>query len=279
MDTITTKIAKLLTLAENAGTEAEAHAAFAKAQELASRHAIDLELARRAAAPKQRQTPTKRRITIGEKGKHANKPLVNLLLKIADANDVECLISAQSTYVVAFGMPSDIDAAEAMWASLATTMTRFGDQHVRDKNAAWRSETVTVWNNRDWEYVTKPISAQSARRSFFDGFVSRIGVRLMEAREASIKQADEHFHNSGEPVAAVTGSSDANLPSSMALVLKEKRQEVNAYLYDDFRRQYGRAPRASYNGGSNGQHSASSSRAGRAAADRVDLGGRRGIAS
>lgn len=272
------KIAKLLALAENAGTEAEAEAAFAKAQALASAHAIDLEVARRAAAPAKRETPIKRTIQIGEKGKHANKPLINLFSAVAHANDVELLIAFNSTYVIAHGMPSDIDMTEAVWSSLAAAMVRFGNAHVKNPDAAWRKEIVSVWSDRKWDYIEKPVTAQGARRSFYDGFTSRIGMRLIEARDASIQKADaDHFHNSGADGAA--GGGGENLPSSMALVLKEKRAEVREFMYDDYRRKYGRAPRGSWNGGSNAAFSGSSRSAGSAAADRVNLSGRRSIAS
>ena len=271
------RIAKLIALAENASTVAEAEAAFAKAQELATRHAIDLEVARRAAAPKQRETPTQRNIRVGEKGKHANKPLINLYSRIADSNDVTILIARDSTYIIGHGMPSDLDAVDALWVSLATTMTRFADALVRDKNAEWRTETVQVWNEREWRYEDKPVSGQGARRSFCDGFIQRIGERLRDARKAAVAEADTHFHH--DATVAVTGGAD-NVPSSMALVLKEKKVEVESYMWSQYEQKYGRKrPRGGWNGGSNATGSYSARSAGSRAADHVNLSGRRGISA
>lgn len=249
------RIAKLLALAEGAATPEEAEAAFAKAQLLASKHAIDLELARVAAAPRERQRPERRYISVGERGKRSNGALVNLYLRIAAANDVECRIAADSTYVVGIGMPSDLDACEALWLALSHVMVRFGDALVRDKGAAWRSETTY---NSDARLV--PVSAAGARRSFYDGFTSRIGERLREARKAAVAEVQ---------------ASDAavNLPSSMALVMVQKRDEVRAYekqLYPGRARQW-------RGGGSSGTRSGSAHAAGRAAADRASLSAQRGV--
>jgi hypothetical protein len=269
------KIAKLLALAEAAGTSEEAEAAFAKAQSLASRYAIDLEVARRAAAPKAREVPTTRTVTIGEKGKRANKPLILLYSRIADANDVELLIASNSTMVYATGMPSDLDHVEAMWSGLATTMVRLGDQLIRDKNAPWRSETARVFNERTWEYEEKPVSGQGARRSFYDGFIGRIGERLRDARLEAVKEAD-HFHNDGEQAAA---GDESGAVHGMALVLKEKRAEVEEAQWAWYERNYGkrRRPRGGWSGRSSGTHSGTARAAGHAAANRASLSGRKAV--
>jgi hypothetical protein len=274
------RIAKLLALAEAASTPAEAEAAFAKAQTLASKFSIDLEMARRTQAPTVRQKPIMRVIRIGEKGKHANAGLIKLFSRVADANDVDVLIARDSTFVEAYGLPSDIDTTEAVWMSLATAMTRHGDALVRDKNAEWRTERVQVWDDRLWRTVEKPMTGQSARKSFYNGFTSRIAARLMEAREASIKQADsDHFHNDA-PVGAVGSVDGAALPSSMALVLKEKKAEVTDFMWKDYERRYGKRRAGAWRGGqSSTAHSRSAAAAGRATADRTDLGSRSAIAS
>jgi len=273
------RIAKLLALAEAAGTTAEAEAAFSKAQELASKSSIDLEVARQALAPKRRETPVTRVVTVGEKGRHANASLIKLFLEVGRSNDLEVLIAHNSTYVRLFGMPSDIDAAEAIWASLAVAMTRFGDELVRDKGAAWRAETVRVGFDHDrHEPVVKRVTGQSARRSFAEGFIQRIGERLMDARAAAIRDADDHFHNDAAVAGEIPGST---LPSSMALVLRNKKEEVESFMYDDYKKRYGRSrPGSSWRGGgSTTARSVSAGAAGRAAADGVSLGGKRSIAS
>jgi hypothetical protein len=273
------RIAKLIALAENASTVAEAEAAFAKAQELASRHSIDLEVARQAAAPKERETPIMRVVRIGEKGKRSNPVLINLFSSIGSANDVQILIAHNSTFVEAYGLPSDIDTVEALWASLAITMTRFADAHVKDKNAPWRSETYEEYNRYTWGYEVKKVTGQGARRSFCDGFTGRIGTRLRQARDTSIQEADRHFHDEAVAAGEIEGGSD-NLPSSMALVLKDKRKEVDEFMDADYKRRWGNRKAGAWRGGrSSGTSSSSSRSAGRDAADRASLSSRRGIAS
>lgn len=271
------RIAKLIALAEAAGTVEEAEAAFAKAQELATRHQIDLELARLQAAPKARQTPVQRVITIGVRGKRSNASLVELFDTIGRANDVKCLIAHDSTRVYAHGFPSDLDTTEALWSSLAATMTRFADAHVRDKNAPWRSETVEVYDPYAWTYITKPISGQAARRSFNDGFRWRIAERLQKARQESIKVA-EHFHQEQQATGEISGST---LPSSMALVLKEKATEVEEFMWAEDKRKYGKDRRnriGSWKGGrSSTAHSSSAASAGRSAANSAALSGRKAV--
>jgi Protein of unknown function (DUF2786) len=277
------RIAKLLALAEAASTPAEAEAAFAKAQELASRHAIDLEVARiRQADRNKREVPTTRTTTIGIKGQHANKPLILLYSTIAQNNDISLLIAADSTTIYATGFESDLNVADALWASLATTMVKFGDALVKDKNAEWRTETTRVWSDSLWRYEEKPVTGQGARRAFYDGFTSRIGERLYQARKEAVVEAESrHFHAdaSGEAVAEIEGS---NLPSSMALVLKDKKNEVVEAQEAWFQDRYGRprrSRRGGWSGGSNARTSSSARAAGRAAADNVSLSGRRGIAN
>jgi hypothetical protein len=268
------RIAKLIALAESASTVAEAEAAFAKAQGLASKYAIDIEMARLQAAPKERQSPVSRTVRIGEKGKRANANLVLLFTAIGRANDVRCLIAVDSTFVSAHGFPSDLDTTEALWSSLAVTMTRFADALVKDKGAAWRSETVYVPSSdyyRHGEY--KPVSAQGARKSFCDGFLHRIEERLQEARKASIQEAD-HFHRDQ----AVAAGSAENLPVGMALVLKDKGAEVEAHMWSAYAAKYGKRKPGSWKGGSSSaRHSSSAHDAGRAAADRASLSGRRAV--
>jgi len=276
------RIAKLLALAEAASTTAEAEAAFAKAQELASRHAIDLEVARvRQADRNKREVPTTRTITIGIKGTHANKPLVLLYDAIARNNDISVLIAADSTTIYPTGFPSDLDAADALWASLAVTMTKFGDALVKDKNAEWRTETTRVWSDRTYAYEEKPVTGQGARRAFYDGFTDRISTRLAEARREAVVEAEaRHFTDDAAEIEAAAGAD--NLPSSMALVLKEKKAEVVEAQEAWFQDRYGRprrSRRGGWNGGSNSRRSSTARAAGWAAGGNASLSGQRGIGS
>lgn len=266
------KIAKLIALAEGAGSEAEAQAAFAKAQALATKYQIDLAAAALTVTGPQRQTPQQRTVRIGEKGRHANKPLINLYSTIAHQNDVMILIAHNSTYVVAHGMAQDLDVVESLWVSLATTMTRFADELVRDRNASWRTEKVGGYDRHHY-YIEKPVTGQGARRSFCDGFTTRIGTRLQQARTETIAEYDNtHFHNSADD-----GQPNPAAVSSMALVLQSKRQEVSAYLDEQYRLKYGRTKAGSWRDDSKAAQSSSAHRAGADAAQRVALTAARAV--
>jgi Protein of unknown function (DUF2786) len=275
MDAMVERIAKLLALGEAAGTPQEAEAAFAKAQQLASKHSIDVELARRASKPKERQTPIMRVIRVGEKGKHANAPLISLFSEIAAVNDVRILIAHNSTFVEAHGFPTDIDATEASWVSIALFMVKHADALVRDKNAAWRSETYMDWDNYEWTRVEKKVTGQGARKSFYRDFTFAIGRRLDQIRQESIKQADEQINEDINAHAGITAGDDApNLPSSMALVVREKKAEIEDFMWDNYEKRYGKRKAGSWKGGgSSSGHSSSAAAAGREAAQRVNLGG------
>lgn len=170
------KIAKLLNQAENAGTEAEAATFMAKAQQLATVHSIDLARARHATIDKQRTVPVQRTIHIGEHGTRGLRTLVDLLLGIQRANDIECTISHNATRVFAVGFAEDLDVAEALFASLQVQQAKALDEFKR--NGAWRDEKV--WSDTSWSY--KPITWLTARLNFQEAFAYRIGSRLYEAK-------------------------------------------------------------------------------------------------
>jgi hypothetical protein len=261
------KIGKLLAKAEAAATEAEAEAYYEKAQSLAAAHSISLAVARAKVADSQRrEEPTHRRIRVGEKGKHVDKNLIWLFSAIADSNDVEIDIAHNSTYVVAYGMPSDIDMVERLWSSLAVTMVRLADDYI--KRGEWRGEKVyrskrvrvsNGWygpaTEEVWDYY--PLTAQGARASWHEGFTARIKERLRESRAAAVADAVK-----AEPRSGI----------GTDLVLKGKEVEVKDY--------YRRASnaRGSWRGGgrSNG-NSASARSAGRRAASSAKISGSAGI--
>ena len=272
------KIAALLALAEGAATEEEAAAAFGKAQAIAAKYSLDLSVAQaRAGKDKVKEEPETRIIEIGKRRQHSNKPLIWLFSTISQNNDVSLLIQNDSTKVYATGMPSDLDNVEALFVAISTDMVARGDRLVRDKNADWRHEVRLVVNPDQWSgpyYIEKPMTAQSARSSFYDGYRAVVGERLREARAKAEEQAQtDHFHNE-QPV----GDSGDNLPSSMALVLKDKRAAV-AEAQDDWHlRTYGRrVGRGSWKGQSNTSHSRSGYSAGREAGARANLSGRRAV--
>ena len=208
------RIAALLAKAERTEHPAEAEAYLAKAQMLATAASIDLAVARNRASERHApQEPQSRTVTIGEKGKRANRHLIALFVVVAHANDAHVDVAANSTYVIAYGMPSDLDAIEALFASLAIQMTAAA-QHWLNLGT-WRSETyVATTTSRHGlrRRVTKPHTAQTARVAFYRSFVERIGERLQEARDQVVDRAVAD-RKGGEQTAIALRSKAADVKS------------------------------------------------------------------
>lgn len=182
------RISALLAKAERTDNEHEAAAYLMKAQSLATVASIDLAAAR----ARQRESegpaePVTRTVTIGEKGKRANTHMVSLFVVIAHANSTIVDVAHDSTYVVAYGMPHDIDSVHALFASLAVQMTASAQRYL--DAGAWRGETyrASVRGRR----VTKEFTKQTARVTFYRSYVQRIDERLTQARESAIRERDD----------------------------------------------------------------------------------------
>lgn len=211
-------IAKLLAKAERTNHQAEADVFMARAQQLATRHSIDLAMARaHTAKAEQREKPVEEHVTIGRQGQKGLAQYVRLFLNIAAANDVQCLIANNSTYVDAYGFPSDIELVQSLYASIVIQMSKAA----RDYLATGAYKDHKVWSDRSWEW--KPQSGTAARIDFTKGYASRIGARLQEAArtaEATALNEPATGPSDTDPNAALT---------SMALVLREKRAEVGDF--------------------------------------------------
>jgi hypothetical protein len=261
------RISKLLAKAESTDSEAEREALMSKAQQIATLAAIDLEVARQHQVTKElREQPTQKRVVLFEgpdKRKQGRHHFVNLFTSIGRANDLTCNIYHDSTGVIPFGFPSDIDVTEALYGSLAVQMVAAADAYI--KTGAYKTETVyrakrvkdDYWGGTQevWDYF--PIDARQARSSFYEGFISTITTRLFEAkREAEKVEVEVTDAETGETTS-----------TSGELVLVGKREQVRDYYKANS------TARGSWRGGSSSARSSGANTAGRSAGQSARLGG------
>jgi hypothetical protein len=248
-------LSKLLNQAENAATPHEAEAFFAKAQELATLHAISLAEARAHTEQSQRrEQPTHEQIVIGEPRQHVNSHLCRLAAVLGEANSLRTNLASNNTYIIWFGLPSDIEAATLLLHSISHQMVRTADAFVRGRTWAGEYDVQTG----------AAVTAQKARKSYYTAYVTVIGQRLRQAREDAVAEFDR---------ACAEGT-------SAALVLRDKELEVRDYYAEHS------TARGHWRGQRTAHSSASAMRTAREDAARARLeaargigGSRRGLAS
>lgn len=282
--TPTELIGQLLTKADSSTHEAEKLLCFERAQELASRHSIDLAVARAASERSlKRETPTQTHVTIGKRAQRALAWYVELYCVIARNNDLKITISPSSVSVTLYGFPSDIEVAQAIYMHAITAMIQLGDAYLKkgDYKKDVRSLRVKIrtpnpeygghnyWGadppkyNYHWTYVEKSVSGMTARQNFYRGFVQKIGDRLEEAKRAA--EAVELTH---EQAASMPKPNFGVI--STALVLADKKREVDEY----YTGRIGGRRLGSWSGSKSPVYSSGAAAAGRDAAAGVALGGR-----
>lgn len=220
-DKLLTRIAGLLRQAEGTDNEHEAEAFLAAAQRLATASSIDLAMAR-AHDPtlRTRSAPITRKVEIGTAGKRGLRTYVQLFVQIGRANDLTCDVATNSTYVVAYGFESDIDAVEALYTSLVVQMVTASDGYL--KSGAYKSETAQQVVTRDygpWRrrvVEEKALSPITARINFQSAFAERIGARLAAARDEQRRTAIDDEEAAGGVATS----------SSTAVALRNKELEV-----------------------------------------------------
>lgn len=197
------RLSKLLNLAENAGTQAEAEAFFAKAQEVATLTQISLEQARaHAEAGRCREVPVHQQVPVGVARQHVNSHLCVLAAAIGEANSLRTNVASNNTFIIWFGLPGDIETAIMLLNAVGVQMVRSADAFLRSRR--WVGET-------DLE-TGRAVTAQRARKAYYTAYVAAISARLVQARAAAVVRFDE-------------GSSG----QSGALVLRGKEVEVADY--------------------------------------------------
>jgi hypothetical protein len=221
-DKLLTRISALLRQAEGTDNPHEAETFMQAAQRLATAASIDLAVARSHDPAGRRETaPVSRQITIGTAGKRGLKTYVQLFVAIARANDLTVDVAGNSTFVLAYGFPGDIDTTETLYTSLVVQMVAASDAYLR--SGAYKGEEFSrvVRRGSGWRarrvVETKPLSPITARLNFQSAFAERIGKRLNEAREQA--RAD----------ALGADPDEAHQPSSTALALRDKEIEVTDF--------------------------------------------------
>lgn len=260
MPTIDT-VAALLAKAERTDNSDEADAYLAKAQHLATLHAIDLAaLAAANRGTAKATVPIQRTIRIGEPRRHANTHLITLFSAISRPNDVLVDVARNSTYVIAYGLPDDVDTVESIWLACAPRMVESATAWMRSRR--WRGDTTAEYHpGAGW--VEVPLTARSAKATFMLAFIKRVGERLAAARDEAIVEAD----------AGGGGGSGGRGDGGAALVLVEKADQVKTFYRE------ASSARGSWRGygGSYGGADSSSARAGDAAGRSARLRAARGI--
>ena len=186
---------------------------------------------------------------------------MRLYLAIAGANDVKTAIQQDSRVVYPTGMPTDLDHVEAMYSTLVVHMSATCEAYLR--SGAHRNETVTRIDRHTGRVVSKPVHGSTARSDFYRAYITRIGQRLSAAAETAEETAEQE--------ATETSDEDGMSLVSTALVLREKRREVER-AYEDHAKAMG--VRGSYKGGRTNRSRgavASAVAQGRASANDADL--------
>jgi hypothetical protein len=241
------KIGQLLALADSTNHPEEKKLAMERAMREASRHSIDLAMARAAVAKNQkREEPTHKRIVLGKRGQRALSYYIDLFAGLAEVNDLELTYFSNNTGVTVLGMPSDIEVCEAIYATAVSAMVSGGDEYLKKgeykKEVAPRNVKIRKpnpdygqysWGYQEpkyiyeWTVVEKPVSGMTARQNFYAGFVAEVLRRLRAAKRETVQAAKQQ---------AAELEQKANVEeTSTALVLHNKQKEVRDYYEEHYR--------------------------------------------
>lgn len=226
------RIEAILRQAEATPHRAEAETFMARAQELATRHAIDLALlaARDAAVggpDGAAERPEEVVVVMGRSGQRWLRNYCRLFMAVARANDVSYLIASNSTRMYAHGMPSDITMTIALHESLRAQMVSSAAAWMA--TGEWKRERVLQPTRSGTRSV--PLHWSTAKTSFYEGFVASVAARLDESRkraEEVVLAAERARTPSSARSAPLPTAAGAELAST-SVVLAAKREQVRAF--------------------------------------------------
>lgn len=246
-------IRALLAKAEATEFPDEAEAFFAKASELISRWAIDEALVWAASSDTQREAPDELQLVL-----HAPYLLQKAVLVGAVASAHGCravrIVAAPGTgreVMSVVGFPSELRWVDTLVTSLLVQLTQ--------AMLARCPKGLTASASASW------------RRSFIIGFAEEVGSRLEADRAAAAAERDAAGSPSGDESSAGGAGVPGQAPTSTALVLACRTDEVDAEL----RRRHPRLRSSWASSGRSASGRAHGRAAGREAAiTRRGLGGR-----
>ncbi|MEO6879386.1 MAG: DUF2786 domain-containing protein [Mycobacteriaceae bacterium] len=197
-----TRIRALLAKAESTDFPDEADAFTAKAQDLMTRHSIDVAmLAAREHTP---SGVTARRVMIDDPYASAK---VQLLDAVARANDVRVVWQCHVGMATAVGHPDDLELVELVFTSLLVQATRAMAETGRAGLGA----------------------AKRFRRGFLFAYATRIGERLEQAQADAREEAGRTYGAELVPVLARRAAEvDTALTTMFPLVRSARRTRVDA---------------------------------------------------
>lgn len=275
---IQAKIGSLLRLAEKASTPEESDAYQAKAQELSTRYAIDMEIARTLKdASERRPELVKEGFRIGDPGKRGMHPFFDLLQAIASENNVQLTLLQDATYSWLHGYDNDVDTTKALYTSLVTQMVHESDAYIR--SGQYKTETTyrevrvkTSWGGSYTDWKEAPVHGKTARRSFQQAFTYKVAARLRDARRhAEQEAAAGHFHADSDTPLEILQATNSE---SVAVAIREKTKAVSNFLRQENPRL--RTFRSSSKSSAHSSHAAS---AGREAGARARLSAPRALSA
>jgi hypothetical protein len=174
------RVSALLAKAESTTFPDEAEALTAKAQQLMTRHAIDMAAidAERGGGPR----VSGRRIGVDDPYARAR---VTLLSQVADANRCRAVWSQAFGFATVFGDEGDLDAVEMLFTSLLVQATRAMVVE-RPPNQPHDRRGGRGAGDR----AASGSATRSFRQSFLVAYAHRIGDRLRQATEAAAAEAE-----------------------------------------------------------------------------------------